>query len=133
MPALTLRISKRIIFLFSRFYRKFCLFSCGLIGLFLAFFLTRTCLHFFCSVHKSFFFFFAFFPVTNALLFTSFLILLLFVFRYGETPMHFACRFGRRDIVELLLSRGADMNIRGKYGTPYDVAWYVWSGGNFSG
>ena len=35
-------------------------------------------------------------------------------FQYGNTPLTAAARYGHRDMVELLLDRGADLNMVGK-------------------
>ena len=32
----------------------------------------------------------------------------------NETPLHYAVRLGRKDLVQILVSRGADITIRGK-------------------
>eukprot|EP01117_Protostelium_nocturnum_P009177 TRINITY_DN3285_c0_g1_i1.p1 TRINITY_DN3285_c0_g1~~TRINITY_DN3285_c0_g1_i1.p1 ORF type:complete len:775 (+),score=256.10 TRINITY_DN3285_c0_g1_i1:283-2607(+) len=40
----------------------------------------------------------------------------------GETPLHWAARTGRTEIVEYLLSKGADKKVRGRDGRPWDVS-----------
>lgn len=42
---------------------------------------------------------------------------------FGETPLHIAVQQGRREIVQLLLDRGADVNVPGNNGlTPLHIA-----------
>ncbi len=42
---------------------------------------------------------------------------------YGETPLHWASRYNRIEIVELLLEKGADVKAKDKWGdTPLDGA-----------
>ena len=41
---------------------------------------------------------------------------------HGETPLHWAARLGHVEIVKLLVSSGADVNVVGQDGTPSSVA-----------
>ena len=43
---------------------------------------------------------------------------------YGETPLHIAAPQGHKEIAELLITKGADVNAKGRFfvGTPLDVA-----------
>jgi ankyrin repeat protein len=43
------------------------------------------------------------------------------VSRHGETALHYATRTGNEDLVRLLIIAGADVNVRGRAGSPYDV------------
>ena len=41
----------------------------------------------------------------------------------GRTPLHFAANGGRKEIVEILITEGADVNAKGADGgTPLDLA-----------
>jgi ankyrin repeat protein len=41
----------------------------------------------------------------------------------GDTPLHYAVRYGHEDVAELLISKGADVNAKSKFGyTPLDLA-----------
>lgn len=44
--------------------------------------------------------------------------------RDGETPLHYAVRLGRKDLVEVLMTKKADMTVRGNKSnkTPYELA-----------
>lgn len=43
---------------------------------------------------------------------------------FGETPLHYAVHLGRKDLVTLLVSHGADIFLRGNKDnkTPYELA-----------
>ena len=42
---------------------------------------------------------------------------------YGMTPLHYAAEYGHKDVAELLIAKGANVNARGKNGkTPLDLA-----------
>ncbi len=42
---------------------------------------------------------------------------------YGWTPLHWAASRGHKEIVELLIAKGANVNAKNKYGTtPLDMA-----------
>ncbi|MDH5680375.1 MAG: ankyrin repeat domain-containing protein, partial [Spirochaetota bacterium] len=42
---------------------------------------------------------------------------------YGSTPLHTASYMGHKDMVELLVKSGADVNVKSKAGkTPLDLA-----------
>ncbi|MEE2943426.1 MAG: ankyrin repeat domain-containing protein, partial [Verrucomicrobiota bacterium] len=44
----------------------------------------------------------------------------------GATPLHYATRWGRKEIAELLIAKGADVNAKAKYGdTPLHGAIYA--------
>ncbi len=44
----------------------------------------------------------------------------------GVTPLHYATRWGRKEIAELLIAKGADVNAKAKYGdTPLHGAIYA--------
>ena len=44
--------------------------------------------------------------------------------KFGETPLHYAVRLGRKDIVQCLISGGADFTLKGLKSnmTPYELA-----------
>ena len=43
--------------------------------------------------------------------------------RMGGTPLHYAATHGHKEIVELLIAKGANVNAKNKYGTtPLDMA-----------
>ena len=43
-------------------------------------------------------------------------------FSAGETPLHYAIRAGKKDVVKLLLNMGADIHVTGNQGNAMQVA-----------